>query len=228
METEEKTMKQLAGFFTIIMSLILAGCASTSVVPEKYSGYLADYSKLQQEQTASGGVTHRWISEKLTAQSYHSVIFDKTLLYPKPKPTKQVSGALLTQFSRSIDNALNGAAQGSYKVVYQPGEGVLRISPAITGVEHKSEGMTAIDVLPVAMLFNLGKAVTGTGEQDVEVFLEVAVTDSLTGELMASAVRKGEGAQLENNTEQLSLSHLKEMILNWKKDAADIFSKLAQ
>jgi len=221
-------MKQLAGFFTIILSLVFVGCASTNVAQEHYSGYLADYSKLQQEKTVSGGVTHRWISEKFTAKGYHSVMFDKTILYPKPKPTKQVSEALLTQFSSSIDNALNSAAQGSYKVVSQPGAGVLRISPAITGVEHKSEGMTAIDVLPVAMLFNLGKAVTGTAEQDVEVFLEVAVTDSLTGESMASVVRKGEGAQLENDTQQLSIAHLKETILNWKQDATDIFARLAR
>lgn len=222
-------MKKLTGFFTIILALIISGCASNHVVEEEqYSGYLADYSKLQQEETVSGGMTLRWVSEKLTAEDYHSVIFDKTILYPQPKPTEQVSEALLIQFSKSIDNALSSAARGAYQVVAQPGEGVLRIRPAITGVEQSSEGMSAIDILPVAMIFNLGKAATGASEQDVTVFLEVSVTDSLTGELLATVVRKGEGAQLENHQEQLTMTHLKEMIQNWQQDAADIFTRLSR
>ena len=220
-------MKSLAGICTIIMVLVSVGCASNNAKQEQYSGYLADYSQLQKEQTVSGGVTHRWISEKLASGAYHSVILDKTMLYPEPKPTEQVSEALLNQFSMSIDNVLNNGAQGSYKVVAQPGEGVLRISPAVTGVEHSTEAMTAIDILPVAMLFNLGKAATGTTDQDVKVFLEVAVTDSLTGEPLAAVVRSGEGAQLENDKEQLSMTHLKEVIQNWQEDATDIFARLA-
>ena len=221
-------MKKLTGLFTIIFTLLSVGCATSYVAEEQYSGYLSDYSLLKQEQTSSGGMTLRWISEKLSAETYHSVIFDRTILYPEPKPTEQVSEALLVQFSRSIDNALNSAARGAYNVVSQPGEGVLRIRPAITGVEHSSEAMTAIDILPVAMLFNLGKAAAGATDQDVEVFLEVAVTDSLTGELLAAVVRKGQGAQLENDEEQLSMTHLKEMVQNWQQDAADIFTRLSR
>ena len=173
-------------------------------------------------------MTLRWVSEKLSGEAYHSVIFDKTILYPKPQPTEQVSEALLIQFSKSIDNAISSAARGAYQVVAKPAEGVLRIRPAITGVEHSTEAMTAIDLLPVAMIFNLGKAATGSREQDVSVFLEVAVTDSLTGELLATVVRKGAGAQLENDTEQLTITHFQEMIQNWQHDAAEIFTRLSR
>jgi hypothetical protein len=67
----------------------------------------------------------------------------------------------------------------------------------------------------------------GTRDQDVEVFLEVAVTDSQTGKLLATVVRKDQGTQLENEDEQLTMGHLQELVKNWKVDARDAFSRLA-
>lgn len=221
-------MKILSRFLTIALTLISVGCASNYVTQEQYSGYLTDYSKLKKVDTASGGTTLRWVSEKLSAKVYHSVILDKTILYPEPKPTKQVSGTLLKQLTWTVDKALNSAAQGAFKIVDQAGDGVLHIKPAITGVAHSMEGMKVMEILPVAMVIGLGKVVAGTRDQDVDVFFEVAVSDSETGEILAIAVRKGEGAQLENDEEQLSMVHLEEMVQTWQKDAADIFARLAQ
>jgi len=210
------------------MVVSTVGCASNYVSKDQYSGYLKDYSNLEEVETASGGYTLRWISDKIKAKGYHSVILDKTVLYPEPKATEQVSETLLHQFTWSVDKALKNAANGSFKIVEHTGVGVLQIKPAITGVEHSMEGMKPVEILPIAMVLGVGKIAAGTRDQDVDVFLEVAVTDSQTGELLAKAVRKGEGEQLENDEEQLSIVHLQEMIANWEKDAAAIFSSLSQ
>jgi len=221
-------MAILLRLLTVIMTVITVGCASNYVTEDQYSGYLSDYSKLKEVDTASGGETLRWVSDKVAAQGFHSVILDKTILYPKPQPTPQVSDMLLSQFSWTVDKALASSASGSFKVVTEPGEGVLRIKPAITGVVHSMEGMQPLEILPVAMVIGLGKAALGTRDRDVSVFLEVAVLDSQTGELLATAVRKGEGAQLENDEEQLSIVHLEEMVANWQEDATEVFKGLAQ
>jgi len=212
----------------VMLTILAVGCASNYVSKEQYSGYLSDYSMLEKVDTASGGVTLRWVSDKVSAKGYHSLILDKTILYPEPNATEQVSETLLRQFSWSVDKALMNAIQGSFKVVEQPGDGVLHIKPAITGVVHSMEGMKPIEILPIAIVLGVGKIATGTRDQDVEVFLEVEVTDSQTGEILAMAVRKGEGEQLENDEEQLSIVHLEEMIANWEIDAAAVFSSLAK
>lgn len=221
-------MNILTRFLIIFLTLMSVGCASSYVTKEQYSGYLTDYSKLEKVETASGEVTLRWISEKISSKAYHSIILDKTILYPEPKPTKQVSDALLKQFTSSLDKELNSSVQGAFKVVGEPGTGVLQIKPAVTAVAHSMEGMKVMEILPVAMVLGLGKAAAGTRDQDVDVFLEVAVTDSQTGELLATAVRKGRGAQLENDEEQLSMDHLNEMIQAWKTDATALFGRLAR
>ena len=224
----EFTMAISFKLLTVFITVLTVGCASKTVAPEDYSGYLSDYSKLEKVDTASGGETLRWINDKIAAQGYHSVILDKTILYPEPQPTAQVSDTVLTHLTWEVDKALASAASGSFKIVTSFGEGVLRIKPAITGVVHNMEGMKPIEILPVALVLGLGKVAIGTRDRDVSVFLEVAVMDSQTDELLATVVRKGEGAQLENDKEQLTIVHLEEMIENWKKDATDVFSGLAK
>jgi len=221
-------MKTLFKVLVVVLTILTVACASNYVSKEQYSGYLGDYSKLVKVDTASGGETLRWVSDKISAKAYHSIILDKTILYPEPKATEQVSDTLLRQLSWSVDKAIMNATQGSFKVVEQPGDGVLHIKPAITGVAHSMEGMRPIEILPIALVLGIGKVATGTRDQDVDVFLEVAVTDSQTNELLATAVRKGEGAQLENDEEQLSMVHLADMIANWEQDAKAIFSSLAK
>jgi hypothetical protein len=207
--------------------MLSVGCASNSVTKDEYSGYLTDYSKLKQVNTVSGNGSLRWISSKLNSTNYHSIMFDKSTYYPEPKPTGQVSGTLMRNLSWALDKSLSSAARGSFKVVTQPGEGVLRIKPAITGVVHSAEGFQPIEILPIALVLGAGKLAAGTRDQDVEVYLEVAVTDSQTNELLATVVRKGQGAQLENEEEQLTMEHLQELVKNWKVDARDAFSTLA-
>ncbi|MFT6266876.1 MAG: hypothetical protein ACJAWS_003041, partial [Oleiphilaceae bacterium] len=108
-------MAILLRLLSVIIAILMAGCASKTLAPEEYSGYLSDYSKLVKVDTASGGETLRWVSDKIAAQSYHSVILDKTILYPKPQPTAQVSDTLLRQFTWTVDKALASSVSGSYK-----------------------------------------------------------------------------------------------------------------
>jgi len=221
-------MTILTKVITVILTLLTVGCASNYMSPDDYSGYLSSYEGLEEVETESGGETLRWISEKISSQNYHSVIVDKTVLYPEPQANEQVSDRLLRQFSWTVGKIIENAAADSFKVVTEPGEGVLRIKPAITGVVHGMEGMKPIEILPIAMVLGLGKAVFGTRDRDVAIFLEVAVTDSQTGELLATAVRKGEGEQLENDKEKLSMVHLEELVANWKVDAASVFKQLVK
>lgn len=214
--------------FIVVFSVLSIGCASTLVTHEQYSGYLSDYSPLKATNTPSGGVTLRWISKEIAEKGYHSVILDKSVLYPEPKSSAQVSEMVLQQLSWTLDKAMNDAAKGTFNIVKNPGEGVLRIRPAITGVVHSMESMQPIEILPIALVLGVGKAVAGTRDRDVDVFLEVEVIDSQTGELLAAAVRKGEGAQLENDTAQLTMVHLSDMVKRWEEDASEIFKDLSQ
>jgi len=205
----------------------LLGCASKTVDPENYSGFLSDYSKLQMVETESGAEVLRWISEDVTPENY-KVLIEKTIHYPQPEPTELVSQEVLTQLTSLIDLKLDAAVRKSYQVVTEPGVGVMRIKPAITGVAESMEGISTLEVLPVGLVIGVTKAALGTRDRDVAIYFELQAEDSLSGEVLAGAVRKGQGEQLENDKTQLTIEHLDDMISVWGKDASAVFGRSKQ
>ena len=70
--------------------LALTGCASKIAAPEKYSGFLKDYSNLKETTSASGKAELRWISADYNPQNYDSIVYNPITYYPVPKPSTQV------------------------------------------------------------------------------------------------------------------------------------------
>ena len=214
--------------FILVFAILGAGCASNTVEPEEFSGFLSDYSNLEQVETPSGTETLRWISEKVADNKYSSVMLDKTIFLPKPETTEQISQAVLDEFSASVDKLLKDSAQSSLTITNQPGDGVLHLKAAITAFSNSVEGFQPIEVLPIALVLGAGKLAAGTRDHDVNVYLEVAISDSKTGELLATGVRKGQGSQLENDDEKLTMTHLEDMVATWEQDATAMFQELAK
>jgi hypothetical protein len=188
---------------------------------------LSDYSKLQLVETESGAEVLRWISEDVTPENY-KVLIEKTIHYPQPEPTELVSQEILTQLTSLIDLKLDAAVRKSYQVVTEPGVGVMRIKPAITGVAESMEGISTLEVLPVGLVIGVTKAALGTRDRDVAIYFELQAEDSLSGEVLGGAVRKGQGEQLENDKTQLTIEHLDDMITVWGKDASAVFGRSEQ
>jgi len=211
----------------VIIFTQLLGCASKTVDPENYSGFLSDYSKLQLVETESGAEVLRWISEDVTPENY-KVLIEKTIHYPQPEPTELVSQEVLTQLTSLVDVKLDAAVRKSYQVVTEPGVGVMRIKPAITGVAESMEGISTLEVLPVGLVIGVTKAALGTRDRDVAIYFELQAEDSLSGEVLGGAVRKGQGEQLENDKTQLTIEHLDDMITVWGKDASAVFGRSEQ
>ncbi len=106
----------------------------------------------------------------------------------------------------------------------EPGPQTLRVQAAITGVEIKTEGMKAYEVVPVAAIFGGVKALTGNRAREVHVYLEVKLTDSESGDLLGAVVRRIDGEELKNKKEQLELAHLQPDLDTAATDASDAMS----
>lgn len=73
-----------------LAGLGLAGCSSSTVQPDEYSGFLKDYSRLKQTTSPSGATVMRWIDPNLKLDRYTSVYIEPSQLYPKPQPTARI------------------------------------------------------------------------------------------------------------------------------------------
>ena len=76
------------------------------------------------------------------------------------------------------------------------------------------------ELLPIGAVVGLGEAAVGARDQIVQLVVEGKATDSTTGKLVASAVYKGVGKDLDNDKTQLTLDDVKPVLDGWAKNMA--------
>lgn len=198
--------------------LALSGCASKVTKPEQFSGFLKDYSGLQQTTSASGKPVLRWVAPDFDAAKYDSLVFTPVRYYPAPKPSTQISQTVLDQVLSYTDNKLKTAAGERLPLVATPGPRSLIFHGAITGVDTSKEGLQFYEVIPVAMVVAGTQMATGHRSMDTRLFFEGELIDAATQKPVLKVVRQGEGESVSNENTPLTLSDLRGVIDNMATD----------
>jgi hypothetical protein len=216
----EHSMKR---YFIVIISLVIAGCASSRVTTEeKYSGFLEDYSQLEEIEVKSGGVGLIWLDPDLATMGYTKGILEPVVIYPEPKRDSDEAKAFIKEVKSYLDAAIQAAVGDSVIVTSTPGPNTVRVRFALTGVDINTENLSAYEYVPVALIFAGAKTAAGARAQVVEVFFEVEMLDSISGEVLGRSVRKGFGESLENKSETLTTEKMYPQLDLWAQDAANI------
>ncbi len=132
--------------------LALSGCASKVTAPDKYSGFLKNYSDLKETQSASGQTVLRWVDPSYNESKYDNIVYNPVTYYPVPKPTTQVGQQVLDQLLTYTNTQLKSAISKRKPLVTTPGPRSLIFRGAITGVATSKEGLQFYEVIPVALL----------------------------------------------------------------------------
>jgi hypothetical protein len=186
----------------VVLGAILAGCASEGNVSQSSadqsegSGFLRDYSALQETSDTQGNTIKAWVSPKLTPANYNAVLLDPLVFYPEPRPTEQVSAAELQRIIAYANDVLRRSLGQRFKVVDRAGPGVLRIRGAFTGVAAQGKGLKPYQFVPIAFVATMASRAVMGAPQQAFIVIEVEGTDSLTGELLAQRLRVGTGEKL--------------------------------
>lgn len=100
-------MKSLPRITLLCAALLaVAACSSNRVDPKDYSGFLKDYSRLQEAKSPSGDPVMRWIDPKVNVNQYSQVFIEPSQFYPKPQPTAVISQQTLQEITRYFNEAL--------------------------------------------------------------------------------------------------------------------------
>lgn len=204
---------------------LLAGCASTVPTPEQYSGYLKDYSGLQETTDAQGDpVLRKVVSPQLNPNNYNALIIEPTQFYPPPQPSEEVSSQTLFAIGDYLTRTLRQKVGQRVRVVEQPGPGVARLRMAVTSVGAEKEGLKPYQYIPIALVVTTAsRAVSGTPEQ-AKLFVESEVTDSLSNQRLLIGVREGTGERLQRGAASgnvVTLDSLKPLIDRWAESIAE-------
>jgi hypothetical protein len=209
----------------LVSSMLVSGCASKTVKEEQFSGYLGKqyYTSMKEIKLPSGVVSWNWTAPDFYSPETNKKYFDQPKMlidlvvwHPAPKPGPQVKSDVLAEIALYFNENLIKEIEETTDaiIVDKPGPGVLRLSPALTGVEVPIENMKVYEAVPVAAVFAVGSVAAGTRDQIVEVYFEAKGTDSLSGEMQIALVRKGIGTKttLEGKRDTLEIKHARPIL----------------
>jgi Protein of unknown function (DUF3313) len=196
---EHRVMRKLVfdRLAIVFVATILGACANGGDVSQTQgSGFLRDYSVLQQVADTQGRAIRAWASPKFTPANYDAILLDPLVFYPEPRPSDQVSAETLQQIIAYSYDALRRSLGERFKMADRAGPSVARLRIAFAGVAAQGAGLRTYQLLPVAFVATMAvRAVAGTPQQAF-VVVESEVTDSLTGVLLGQRIEVGTGARL--------------------------------
>ncbi|MEL4013541.1 DUF3313 domain-containing protein [Dryocola clanedunensis] len=200
--------------------LALAGCASSVTPPEKYSGFLKNYSGLQETESHTGKTILRWVSPDYKSANYDSLVFTPLTYYPVPKPSTQVGQEALDKILAYANTRLKEGAEKRIRLVSTPGPHSLIFRGAITGVNSSAEGLQFYEVIPVAMIVAGTEMATGHRTMDTHLYFEGELIDASTHKVVMKVVRKGEGNTVSNENTPVTVETIKGVIDDMATDAS--------
>lgn len=210
----------------LLATVLITGCSTTIVSPDKYSGFLVDYSNLKEEKTPSGVSVMRWIEPGVDAGKFTSVYFQPSVFYPLPKGTEKIPQSTLDGITQYYDQALQREFGKVLKVARTPGPGTLIVKPAITAISAKTQSLHAYEVIPIALLAAGISTATGIRDQDTTLATEAMFIDASDNHLVAQVVRQGTGKPLENSSQVMKANDAKALLDGWASDMAKSYQSL--
>ncbi|MCI1033933.1 DUF3313 domain-containing protein [Raoultella terrigena] len=199
--------------------LALTGCAAKIAQPDRYSGFLKDYSSLKETTSASGKPELRWISLDYNPKNYDNVVYNPITYYPIPKPSTQVGARALSDILNYTNTQMKQAIAERKPLATTAGPRSLIFRGAITGVDSSKEGLQFYEVVPVAMVVAGTEMATGHRTMDTSLYFEGELIDAATNKPVIKVVRKGEGKDLANENTPMTMDTLKQVIDDMAIDA---------
>ena len=178
------------------------------------SGFLKDYSQLQVVKDPKGTERRFWVSDKAKGQSYQAILVDPVEFHPKPEGTPQVTLGTLNDIRSYLDAGLPKAvAAGNMKLADKPGPGVLRLRSAVTAVSV-DKSLKPYQLIPIGLLITAAQRSGGTATYPVKLQVEAEMVDSVSGEVLARAVREAKGVEVTGD-QPVTLKILRPQIDLW-------------
>ena len=161
------------------------------------SGFLKDYSKLQPAKDDTEASLVYLNPDKAKIKSYTKIWLEPVQVWRGEKSdAKDLDKEDADHVSKYLWSRLDEEFRKDYTMTQEPGPGVMRMR---VGVTEAGKGIPVLDNLtaayPMALVLSKGKKAIGGTESFVgKASIEVEVTDSQSGDLLAAAVdRRGGG-----------------------------------
>jgi len=208
-------MKLSMRLSSMSLSLLLVSSAAWAADQTTYSGFLGDaYPKMTEAKSPSGQKVKRWLEPEVVAANYDALLIDKTVLFPEPIGTDQMSVATLKEITAYMDEALKRELADVVTLVDKPGPRTLKLRVAITAAAAKDLGLKPYQYLPLAFVLTAGQTT-----KKATLAIEYEVRDATTDKVVGGGMRESAGQDIKSMKDKLTLEHIKPAVDLWAKDA---------
>ena len=210
----------------LVIGIFMAGCASKVTTSAQFSGFLGDYSKLKETESASGQKVLRWISPDFNIDKFTGVYYTPLVYFPGPTPSARVSQKTLDQILAYANKRLKEAVSHQLPLVNSPKRrNTLVVRAAITAVAAEDRDLEVYEMIPIGAVIAGTMAATGYRAQQTALYLEVQVIDSNTGKPVIVVVRKAYGKEVRNSGAPITADEVKSTIDNLVYDIINFRAK---
>jgi hypothetical protein len=175
--------------FPILLLAVLAPMPALAQTEDNAPSKLESSPQLRHDK----GESWTYVKPGLDLTKYNAVLIEPATVYKGADAQfKNIEAADRAKFAELMTSSLRSEIGKKLTVAPQRGPGVLRIKVTLLGAEKTTGGVsTAAHVMPIGLVSNAVKSVAGKkGSFTGSVLLAVEVEDSVSGQLLAAAVRR--------------------------------------
>ncbi len=189
-------MKQSFAIF-LLSALLLLACSTTKQARNvEPSGFLGDYSKLQEGGKDEALLVYR--NPQANISRFNKIIMEPVQIWPAKEsdlndsPEREVQKLISLLHSELLINL-----REDWEIVNEPGADVMRIRVAITEADKASAALNMVStVFPIGRIISEGKNLaSGTHSFVGAASVEVEVTNAATGEVLWAGVDRRVGGK---------------------------------
>ncbi|MFT6333239.1 MAG: hypothetical protein ACJAW3_001598 [Lentimonas sp.] len=181
----------------LFLSLFLTGCTKSKQARKvEKSGFIGDYSLLTKGKDDQALFTYR--KSEFGAKKYNKIIIDPAKIWTgKDSKLSKLEPKTRQEIADNFNNYLVAEISKIMTVTKNPGLNTIRFQAAITDVDFSNPTLDIISsILPYGLAISLAKEVaTGKPSSVGESSIEIKVSDSMSGEIIAAAVDKRVGSK---------------------------------
>ncbi|MGL4860335.1 MAG: DUF3313 domain-containing protein [Enterobacteriaceae bacterium] len=193
-----------------IASLLLTACHTTP--QHSHSGFLGDYSHMNESSLGSGKEAMRWVMPGFHLSDYEGIYFTPLTWYPVAKPNSRVNQATIDRTLNYANNRVMEALADRLPLVPKPIGNTLIFKGALTAIGAKKEDVNSYEMIPVANILASTMVPVTPHKQYPTLFFEGEFVDAASGKVVVKTVRRGFGKSVKNDNAPINASELKSAI----------------
>ena len=201
--------------FSLLLTLLVTACSSQVAQEENYGGFLEDYSRLTEIESTDGVEMLAWRKPGLDISPYHSIVVNPVVIGPKATIGDRIEPAELAKIQTSLHHKMVTQISKVMPVVEQPGPGVLVYSLALAGADTVNPDLSWYQYTPITYAATMAAEASGSRGDAVELWVEAKVADGASGEILATAVRRGHSKETVEDEATVDADHVDSLLQEW-------------